>query len=275
MTALFHRPGGPPPSAFRRAGVRLATGLVSIAVLIVLVECLLVAFRVPEFLLPTPSSVFASFRASAPMLGAGALVTLRSILITFAISIVLGITLAIVTTEFSFGRSLFEPGLVILQMVPKVAVAPLMLVWLGLGLPAVVTTAVLISFFAMYSSAVVGLRSFPGDIALQARLIGLSKAHTIAQLKLRFAAPYMAAGARSCVVLCSVGVIVGEFLVSDKGLGYFVLETSARQRTSTAFAGIAGICFIGILCYALVELGAIILLRMARATYHEVGEEQA
>src|SRR5262249_17578832 len=171
----------------------------------------------------------------------------------FALSIVVGIPLAIgIFMSPAFSRSVL-PLLISSQAMPKVAVAPLLLVWFGFGLLPKVLIAFLIAFFPIVISTAVGLASIEPEEIHLARSMGLGPAGTFLKVRLPSALPSVFGGLKISIPLAVVGAVVGEFVGGDAGLGYLLMVANGNLDTPLLFAGIFALTVQGVVLYFLVE----------------------
>jgi NitT/TauT family transport system permease protein len=208
---------------------------------------------VPVFLLPPPSAIAVSFIANAPLLLHG-WITTAEILLGFALSIVVGIPLALAIFLWpAFSRSIL-PLLVSSQAMPKVAVAPLLLVWFGFGLLPKVLIAFLIAFFPIVINTAVGLASIEPEKIYLARSMGFGATATFFKIRLPNALPAIFGGLKISITLAVVGAVVGEFVGGDAGLGYLLMVANGSMDTQLLFAGIVALTVLGVVLFLLVEL---------------------
>jgi NitT/TauT family transport system permease protein len=146
------------------------------------------------------------------------------------------------------------PTMLFFQIVPKVAIAPLFLVWFGVGPTPKILVAFLISFFPIVIDAAVGLRSMSGEMVDLARSMGSTRWQVFAQFRLPTSLPYLFSGLKVAATLAIAGTVVGEFVGADKGLGYLLLVTNTNMETALMFATIVALTIIGLVFYYLVEL---------------------
>ena len=140
------------------------------------------------------------------------------------------------------------------QIIPKVAIAPLFLVWFGVGPTPKILVAFLISFFPIVIDAAVGLRSMSTEMTDLARSMGATRMQVFAQFRLPTSLPYLFSGLKVAATLAIAGTVVGEFVGADKGLGYLLLVTNSNMETALMFATIVALTIIGLVFYYLVEL---------------------
>jgi len=209
---------------------------------------------VPAFLLPPPSAIGVSFIANASLLLFHGWITTAEILLGFVLSIVVGIPLALAIFLWpAFSRSIL-PLLVSSQAMPKVAVAPLFLVWFGFGLLPKVLIAFLIAFFPIVINTAVGLALIEPEKIYLARSMGFGATATFFKIRLPNALPAIFGGLKISITLAVVGAVVGEFVGGDAGLGYLLMVANGSMDTRLLFAGIVALTVLGVVLFLLVEL---------------------
>ncbi len=243
--------------ARHEARARLSAILYPIAVVLAIVilwEAGTRAFSVPRFLLPAPSAVLLSLASNAGLLMTHGWITSLEILLGFGLSIVIGVPLALAIFLWPpFSRSVF-PLLVSSQAMPKVAIAPLVLVWFGFGLLPKVLIAFLIAFFPVVINTAVGLASIEPEKIHLARSMGLGGAATFFKIRLPNALPSVFAGLKISITLAVVGAVVGEFVGGDAGLGYLLMVANGSMDTPLLFADLVLLTVLGVVFFMLVEL---------------------
>ena len=211
-------------------------------------------FEIPAFLLPAPSAIVLSMGANAALLLHNGWVTTLEIVLGFLLSIVVGIPLALAIFLWPpFARSIL-PLLVSSQAMPKVAVAPLFLVWFGFGMIPKVLIAFLIAFFPIVINTAVGLASIEPEKIYLARSMGFGAAATFFKIRLPSALPAIFGGLKISITLAVVGAVVGEFVGGDAGLGYLLMVANGSMDTQLLFAGIVSLTILGVVLFLLIEL---------------------
>jgi len=211
-------------------------------------------FAIPLFLLPPPSAIALSMQANASLLLTNGWVTTVEIVLGFLLSIVVGIPLALAIFLWPpFSRSVL-PLLVSSQAMPKVAIAPLLLVWFGFGLLPKVLIAFLIAFFPIVINTAVGLASIEPEKIYLARSMGFGATATFFKIRLPNALPAIFGGLKISITLAVVGAVVGEFVGGDAGLGYLLMVANGSMDTQLLFAGIVALTILGVVLFVLVEL---------------------
>jgi len=227
--------------------------VLALALTVVVWEVVVVGFRVPEYLLPTPSGIAAATVSEWRYLAVHSAVTLYEILWGFVLAIVVGIPLAmLIVYSPLFERSVY-PLLVASQSVPKIAIAPLLIFWAGLGIFPKVLVAFAVSFFPVVIDTVVGLRAVEPEMLYLARSMGAGERKIFVKIRFPNALPNIFAGIKVAATLAVVGAIVGEFIQADRGLGYALQQATSVLNTSLGFAAIIVLAVIGILLFVAVE----------------------
>src|SRR5947209_9671569 len=212
------------------------------------------ALGVPAFLLPPPSAVGVSFIVNASLLMFHGWITTVEILLGFGLSIAVGIPLALaIFLSPVFSRSIL-PLLISSQAMPKVAVAPLFLVWFGFGLLPKVLIAFLVAFFPVVINTAVGLSAIEPEKIHLARSMGFGASATFFKIRLPNALPAIFGGLKISITLAVVGAVVGEFVGGDAGLGYLLMVANGSMDTQLLFAGIVALTVLGVALFVLVEI---------------------
>ncbi len=229
-------------------------------------------FAIPSYILPSPLQVLLRMGEKAGPLVAHAWVTTYEVLLGYACSIVLGAAFAVlVVASPSLDRALM-PLFLLSQTVSKIAVAPLFVIWLGFGLPPKIAVSFLISFFPVFISTAAGLKSVEADLLDLLRSMSPRPWHLFTKLRAPAALPFFFSGARIAMPFATIGAIVGEWIASDRGLGYYLLVAQGDLDTALLFATILVISAVGLLLY-----GAVSRAERALLPWHVVvrGAEQA
>lgn len=222
---------------------------VALAVLIVVWEAGVWFFAIPEFLLPAPSRIYVDTMALGPRFWFHALATLQTTMIGFVVSIVVSLPLAVALTSSPAVAGVIYPLLVLTQAVPKVALAPILVVALGANeLPRVVITF-LVAFFPLVISISTGLLSVPADLVELVRSLRASRWQELWRLRLLYAVPFVFAGLKTAIALSVVGAVVGEFVAADRGLGFLITSSTAFFKTPLAFGAMILLAVMGIVLF--------------------------
>lgn len=217
-------------------------------------------FSIPPYLLPAPTAIVHAMQINSAVLLKESVGTTIEILLGFALSVVVGIPLALAIYLWRpFARSVY-PLLVSSQAVPKVAVAPLFLVWFGFGLLPKVLIAFLIAFFPVVINTAMGLASLEREKIYLAQSMGLGAIATFFKIQLPNAMPSIFAGLKISITFAVVGAVVGEFVGGQGGLGYLLLIANGNMDTALLFAGIVALTVLGVVLFLLIGLAERLVL---------------
>lgn len=211
-------------------------------------------FGIPAYLIPPPAKVIGQLVEQWPMLLAESWFTTEATIWGFLLSIAVGVPIAMVIAYSRVVESYVYPLLVFSQSVPKVAIAPLFVVWFGFGILPKVITAFLLGFFPVVVSTVMGFKSVESDMLDLARSMGASRLQTFFKISLPAALPAMFSGLKVSVTLAVVGAVVGEFVGSNSGIGYVLQVANGNFDLPLMFAGLVLLSVIGVLLFAVVDL---------------------
>jgi len=229
------------------------TPFAGILVFLAIWEAAVAVLKVPAYLLPPPTEIVRVFINDFAKLAFHGWVTAYEMLLGYALAVAIGIPLAIAITSSERFDRFVMPQMLFFQVVPKVAIAPLFLVWFGVGALPKVLVAFLISFFQIVIDAAVGLRSMSTEMRDLARSLGASRLQVFAQFRLPTSLPYLFSGLKVAATLAVAGAVVGEFVGADKGLGYLLLVTNSNLETALMFATLFALTFIGLAFFYAVE----------------------
>ncbi|GCA55087.1 bicarbonate transport system permease protein CmpB [Pseudomonas sp. SCT] len=227
----------------------------ALLVLLLVWEAACRLLKLPSFVLPSPSAIFAATQKVG--LGTWAehiFATLRVTLMGYGLSILIGIPLAIALASSRVMSRTLYPLLVIVQSTPIVAVAPIIVVVMGAGdLPRVFITF-LIAFFPIVVSCVTGLLATPEELVELSRSLGASKAREYRNIRLPYAIPHLFSALRISITLAVIGAVVAEFVAAEKGLGYFINFSTSMFQVPQAFAALMMLVVISLLLFHLIGL---------------------
>lgn len=226
------------------AGVLLFLAIWQIAVMV---------YNVPSYLLPPPTQIAETFVSEFPRLLRHGWITTYEMLLGYALAVGIALPLAVAITSSKRFDEFVMPTMLFFQVVPKVAIAPLFLVWFGVGALPKVLVAFLISFFPIVIDAAVGLRSMSPEMRDLARSMGSTRMQIFTQFRLPTSLPYLFSGLKVAATLAIAGAVVGEFVGADSGLGYLLLVTNSNMETSLMFATIVALTIIGLAFFYAVE----------------------
>ena len=210
-------------------------------------------FDVPAWLLPSPSKILIGGYEILAILPAHLMATLFAVLGGFALSIAVGIPLAIMITYSPVLRRVIYPMILALQSVPKVAIAPILLLWVGYGLKSGIVVAATVAFFPVVISTAAGLESIDRELLELTRSLDSSSLKVFLKVRLPWAMPHIFSGLKVAITLAVIGAIVAEFVGADKGLGYLILTNSGALKTSVVFFVLLILSLLGIALFYAVE----------------------
>jgi NitT/TauT family transport system permease protein len=211
-------------------------------------------FGIPGWLLPTPSAIVSAMADWRAELLMHSLVTLYETLIGFAVAIAVGVPLAALVTYSPLLQKTIYPLLLALQSVPKVAVAPLLALWIGFGTLPKVVVVFLVCFFPIIVSTTAGLSSVSPTVMELIRSLSASQYQIFTKIRFPTAMPQIFVGFKIAITFAVIGAVIGEFVGSESGLGYLILTSSSQSRTSVAFAALFILTIMSIVLYYAVEL---------------------
>jgi len=165
-------------------------------------------------------------------------VTLAEITMGYALGAVIGLSLGFILGRSQFLSAALQPYIIGLYSIPKIALAPVFIVWLGLGIASKVAVVFVASFFLVFFNTYSGLISINEELVRLARLMGASWPQTVTRVILPAAAPQIFLGLRTAVPYAVIGAVIGEYIGSSEGLGYFILYASQTYDAAALFAGI-------------------------------------
>lgn len=249
-----------PPSRAARPRHRLwsmlarrRNALLSFLILVALWEIATVLFAVPVYLLPAPSDVWAGFMTQPLRMLENAFVTVQIIVVGYAIAVVASIPLALLIAFSRFVQTTFYPLLVVFQIIPKIAIAPLFIVWFGYGFMPKIMLVFLLSFFPIVISAIAGFRSLDEEVEDFARSTGAGHWRMFIKIRLPQSLPHIFTGLKVGAAMAATAAVVAEFVGSDGGLGYLILEYNGFIETAKVFAAIILLSGAGLIIYYSVE----------------------
>ncbi|GIG91531.1 ABC transporter permease [Plantactinospora endophytica] len=206
---------------------------------------------VSEFILPAPLKVGESLvgMLDEPATWAHVRVTLFEVLLGFVIALLVGTALGAVLGRMVWLERAVQPAMVAFQVVPKVALVPIFVIWFGFGMTSKIVMAVILAFFPIMLNVLLGVRSVDRGHRDVMRGLGASRWATFRDLELPSTLPYIFAGAEVGIVFAVIGAIVGEFLGGSEGLGYLVVSSLNSLDAPTLFAVIVILAILGSLLY--------------------------
>jgi len=217
--------------------------------LMVIWQLSIVIFSPKPFLLPSPALVYKALSDYRAPIMAHALFTLANTMIGFGLGIAVGGLIGIFIGSSRLMYVGFYPLLIGINSIPKAAVVPVLVVWLGIGQPPAIATAFLLSFFPIAVNVAAGLSTVEPELEDVLRSLGASKLDILIKVGLPRSLPYFFASLKVSVTLAFVGAVISETLASNDGIGYMMMQAASQFRTPLMFAGLIVIAAMGIGTY--------------------------
>jgi len=231
-----------------------ARPLILILAIFVLWDIVIRLFRIPPYLIPAPLDVAKMLVAEWPRLLREGSYTAYATLGGFGMSILFGIPVAMLIAYSRLVESFVYPLLVFSQSIPKIAIAPLFVVWFGFGIIPKVISAFLLGFFPVVVATVMGFKSVETEMIDLARSMRASRWQMFVKFSLPQALPSIFSGLKVSATLAVVGAVVGEFVGSNSGIGYVLQIANGNFDLPLMFAALFVLSMMGVLLFALVEL---------------------
>jgi NitT/TauT family transport system permease protein len=257
LAAVSHAAGARKKPSMRmrklkRVGWNLLPPLTFVAI-VALWAAAIPIFKIPAYLLPGPGGVFSRVVSDFPMLWNHSLVTLTEILLGFGLTVVTAIPLGLVIALSPVAKQIGYPPLMLLQLVPKIAVAPLFLVWLGFGIESKVLLTVLMTFFPLLLASISGFQILDNRFLYLTQSMGATGWQTFRYLRFPAALPVIFSGIKTSATIAATAAIVAEFVGANKGLGYVLLRGTSTMDIELTFAVLVVLTIIGIAINYMVE----------------------
>jgi NitT/TauT family transport system permease protein len=206
-------------------------------------------FGIPEYILPAPTAIYAATMEAWEVMLRHTVSTLTTIMLGFVISIIISLPLAVLVTSSPNVAHAVYPILVLIQSIPKVALAPILVLALGAGEASRVTVTFLVAFFPLVISTATGLLAAPPELIELSRSLRASRFQQLFLVRLPYSVPFVFSGLKLAMTFSVVGAVVGEFVAADQGLGYQIMSATAFFRTSLAFGALLILSFLGIILF--------------------------
>jgi NitT/TauT family transport system permease protein len=248
---VAHRNSAKP---FTRRLKAILTPFVGVAVILIAWTLVTAIFTIPDYLLPSPFVVLKRISTDWTLLSRSFGYTLFEVVAGFLASVLIGIPVAFFVVISRPIERILMPVIVASQAVPKVAIAPLLVIWLGFGLLPKIVISFLIAFFPVLVSTSTGLRSVETDMLDLVRSMGASTTKIMFKVRLPSALPQIFAGLKVAISLSVVGAIVGEFVGSDRGLGYVLMTASGSLDGTLVWAALVVLIVLGVALFQMIAM---------------------
>ena len=237
--------------------------LIGVAAIVLLWQAYTQVFAVSRIVLPSPLDIIAASIARYDLLLRETWPTFLESVYGFGLAVAIGIPLAVCVANSRILNLTLYPILVATQSVPKVAIAPIILVWFGLGMESKLAIAFLVAFFPIVVDTATGLQATPSGLIELARSLRASPVQVFAKVQFPAALPFIFSGAKVAVTLAVIGAVIGEFVGSVSGLGNLLLTANSQLDSALAWAALVWLSILGILLFGAVALAQRLLMPWA------------
>jgi NitT/TauT family transport system permease protein len=213
-------------------------------------QLIIAIFQIPSYLVPSPLNVVEAFQERGDVVLQATWITFRSAALALVLSVVIGVIVALILASSKQLYNALFPYTVMLQTTPVIAIAPIIIVWFGIGIASITAVAVIISVFPIIANTTTGLLSTDPNLVQLFKLYRGSRWAVLTKLRLPYALPYFFAGFRVAAGLAVIGAIVGEYVAgmggSRGGLGFIIVESANRLRMAQVFAATLASALLGV-----------------------------
>ncbi|HSK67834.1 MAG TPA: ABC transporter permease [Candidatus Limnocylindria bacterium] len=232
--------------------------ILTVALLLVVWQVAVDYFRIKKYILPSPALILNSFidprQAARNQWLKHFTATTTGILGAFGLTVAAGFLIAVVIVWSKTANRIIMPLIVLFNSIPKIALAPLFLLWLGYGTFPHIMIAFAVAFFPIVINSAVGMQAVDDDLLDLVRYLGASKLQVFLKIRIPNSLPYIFAGVKTSTTMCIVGVLVGEFIASKRGLGYLIRDAQAFIDMPTMFAALVVLAAIGMAFFGLISV---------------------
>lgn len=247
---MADKPENGPGARFTTQTRQMALPLSIVAVFLLIWQVMVQALKIPEAILPTPLKIFNTIILRYEILLQHTWPTTKECLIGFVLAVGVGVGLGILLALSRFFRSGVYPLIVAFQVVPKVALAPLFIVWFGLGMTSRILLAFVIAFFPMVVNTLAGIQSTDPLMVRMARSCNASRWQIFWKIEFPNALPYIFSGLKIGITFAVIGIIVAEFVTAQEGLGYLIVFSEGNVDTPMLMAALTILSIVGVILYA-------------------------
>lgn len=209
---------------------------------------------VKPYIIPSPADTWIAMSDNAAYLAQHTWVTAYETIVGFVIAVIVGLAVAVVMVYSGGLEKTLYPVILFAQVVPKIAIAPLFVVWLGFGASPKILVAVLMAFFPVVISGLSGLRSVDPDVLQLTSTMGAGRFKTFVKVRLPAALPELLSGFKVAATLAVTGAVVGEFVGANEGLGYVILQANGNLDTAMLFAALIIMSLMGVLLFGIIQI---------------------
>jgi NitT/TauT family transport system permease protein len=230
----------------------IITGVILFCLSILLMQLIVRGFDIPMYVVPAPSDVIRDIVSRPDLYAQQTWRTFYETVLGFLLAVGLGLAGALLITYSRLLQLVLYPMILLLQIVPKVAIAPLLIIWVGFGVESKIIIALLIAFFPILVDTVTGLKAADPEVLDLVRVLNGSKVQEFTKVRLPNAIPYIFSGLKVAVTLAVIGAIIGEFVGGRGGLGYLIMIANGELRLDMSFAAITLLSLLGFALYGMV-----------------------
>ena len=238
----------------------IGTTVFSIVATLAAWEILLWIFPIPSFIVPAPSVILAEAVTRRHLYLYHSWVTFYEMVIGFLLAALVGVVLAVVIVYSRVIRNMIYPQIVVLQIVPKVAIAPLLLIWAGYGMTSKVVLALLVAFFPIVVNMVTGLLAIEKELLELCRILHAGRWQEFTKVRLPNALPYLFSSLKVASTLAVIGAVIGEFVGGSEGLGHLIIIANTELRTQMSFVSLFALSILGFVLYGIVVVAERVLM---------------
>lgn len=242
------------PRAFRFVWLQYLIPVVIIICLLILWQVFCDVFDIPVWLLPSPKRIYINTMTWARFIPFHTWVTFYETFSGFILALAIGLPLAVAIVYSAILRNTIYPILLVFQSVPKVAIAPLFLIWVGYGEMSKILIASVVAFFPIVVNSATGFESVEPELFELTHSLQATKLQVFFKVRFPWALPYIFSGMKVAITLAVIGAIIGEFVSSDRGLGFLILAASGEMNTALIFGVILILSVLGIFSFAAIGL---------------------
>lgn len=228
--------------------------IATVLLIFVLWEFIVKVFHVPQYILPPFSDVLEELTENFPKIWQNTVYTAKEILVGYVISGAIAVPLSIITAFSWFLRKTLYPAAVTFEMVPKIAFAPIFVIWLGFGFSSKMVVVFLVCFFPILINSIFGFVSLSNELTYFAQSTGAGSMQIFWKIRLPAAAPQIFIGLKGAAINATVGAIIAEWVGGNLGLGYYIQVASGDFRMDLAIACIIMLTALGLLLYGIILL---------------------
>jgi NitT/TauT family transport system permease protein len=251
----------------RRALERLIYPITGVVAILILWQSYTRMLGISRIVLPSPSDILLASFARYDLLLRETWPTFIESVLGFGLAVAIGIPLAVCVAGSRILNLTLYPILIATQSVPKVAIAPIILVWFGLGMESKLAIAFLVAFFPVVVDTATGLQSTPAGLLELARALRATPVQVFTKVQFPAALPFIFSGAKVAVTLAVIGAVIGEFVGSVSGLGNLLLTANSQLDSALAWAALVWLSILGILLFTAVALAERLLMPWAEVRH--------